>query len=252
MDPVRRQYFPPPLGLLLSWSTLFRSGGTLRNYLGYVRTACLLENVSVEVGVLWALSGVSIIKGFRRCSGSPHWRKQRSLWTRPKISAVERKCLFAGKCCDAVVTVVTLAYCISRRMVEEILVWCKAHVEWRRHGLLFLFAYSFLLRVPSEALPVVAGPENYEGPSNAWLFREGADKLVLRLRRRKNKPGGSRLVRKCCCSKSKASCVVCLVGPLLDIAQPGQSLFKNISAQGEWHSVMPAVPVVRVRASRRR
>lgn len=140
----------------------------------------------------------------------------------------------------------------SRRMVEEILVWCKAHVEWRRHGLLFLFAYSFLLRVPSEALPVVAGPENYEGPSNAWLFREGADKLVLRLRRRKNKPGGSRLVRKCCCSKSKASCVVCLVGPLLDIAQPGQSLFKNISAQGEWHSVMPAVPVVRVRASRRR
>ena len=49
LDPIKKRYFPPPLDLLLSWTTLFRSGLTLRNYLGYVQTACLLANKPVEV-----------------------------------------------------------------------------------------------------------------------------------------------------------------------------------------------------------
>ena len=111
--------------------------------------------------------------------------------------------------------------------------WCATHGEWGRHGRLFLIAYCFMLRVPSEELPIVAGSEHYEGASNAWIFREGADKLVLRLRRRKNKPEGSRLVRMCCCSKTRASCVVCLVGPMVDAAGPGERLFEGITAQGQ-------------------
>ncbi len=48
-DPDKKRYFPPPLDLLLSWSTLFRSGQTLRNYLGYVQTACILFNAPTQV-----------------------------------------------------------------------------------------------------------------------------------------------------------------------------------------------------------
>jgi hypothetical protein len=49
-DPALKRYFPPPLNLLLSWTTMFRSGGTLRNYLGYVQTGCLLVNAPTQVG----------------------------------------------------------------------------------------------------------------------------------------------------------------------------------------------------------
>ena len=48
-DPELMRYFPPPLHLLLSWTTIFRSGHTLRNYLGYLQTACLLAEVSTQV-----------------------------------------------------------------------------------------------------------------------------------------------------------------------------------------------------------
>lgn len=44
-----RRYLPPQLGDLLTWSTLFRCSGTLSNYLGYVKTACLLVNASPQV-----------------------------------------------------------------------------------------------------------------------------------------------------------------------------------------------------------
>ena len=41
--------FPPSLPVLLAWSTLFRSHRTLTNYLGYVKTGCMLVGVSTEV-----------------------------------------------------------------------------------------------------------------------------------------------------------------------------------------------------------
>ena len=56
----------------------------------------------------------------------------------------------------------------------------------------------FYLRLPSEALPAVAG----KGDHQSSVFMEG-DTIVLVLKRRKNKPGGSRLVRTCWCSESK-------------------------------------------------
>ena len=48
-DPDKKRYFPPPLDLLLSWTTLFRSGGTLRNYLGYLQTGCLMVDAPTQV-----------------------------------------------------------------------------------------------------------------------------------------------------------------------------------------------------------
>ena len=48
-DPSRKRYFPPPVELLLAWSTLFRSAQTFSNYLGYVKTGCLIMNAATEV-----------------------------------------------------------------------------------------------------------------------------------------------------------------------------------------------------------
>ena len=118
-------------------------------------------------------------------------------------------------------------------MVENMLSWSESHPEARIFALLFLFSYSFLLRTPSEALPAVAGFEGYQTQSNAMLFKENSDALVLILRRRKNKPGGSRLVRKCSCQKSPASCVYHVLGKLVDETAHGEPIFGSISGCGE-------------------
>lgn len=47
--PEVRQVFPPQRDLILSWSAMFRSGGTVRNYLGYVKTGCMVMNKSTIV-----------------------------------------------------------------------------------------------------------------------------------------------------------------------------------------------------------
>ena len=55
-DALRKEkpkvYLPPSLEELLAWTTLFRSPGTLSNYLGYLRTACMLANVPTQA---WSL-----------------------------------------------------------------------------------------------------------------------------------------------------------------------------------------------------
>ena len=78
--------------------------------------------------------------------------------------------------------------------------WGQEHQAYARYSLLWLLAYAFLLRVPSEALPAVGGKGDYQSA----LFLDG-DSIILELKRRKNKPGGSRLVRTCWCKESRAS-----------------------------------------------
>ena len=47
--PEIRRASPPTLNMLLTWSAMFRSSGTFGNYLGYVKTACMLEHAPTEV-----------------------------------------------------------------------------------------------------------------------------------------------------------------------------------------------------------
>ena len=112
------------------------------------------------------------------------------------------------------------------------LVWSESHSEMRLHALLFLFSYCFLLRTPSEALPAVAGFHGYPTQSNSMIFKEDGTSLVLVLRRRKNKPEGSRLVRTCSCQKHPATCTFHLIGKLVEDAPIGTHIFGNISPAG--------------------
>ena len=194
-DPVKRRYFPPSLELLLSWSTLFRSGQTLRNYLGYLQTGCILFNVPVTV------------------FHEPALRKAKMSIDKA-LNFKRRERMF-----------------ISWEKVEAMVVWSAEHTESQRYALLFLFAYTFLLRTPSEAVPAVAGAIGVETGSNAEVFLEN-DSLVLVLKRRKNRPEGSRLVRACSCHKTRHACTFHLIGQLVKDTPAGVPIFGNITASG--------------------
>ena len=113
----------------------------------------------------------------------------------------------------------------ARALVEKIVDLCSKSESLRPYGLLFLLTYCFLLRLPSEALPAVAGPDVACYGHQSTLCLEG-DELVLYLKRRKNKPNGSRLVRACWCRQSSVTCPVHVIGKAL---RPGLPLFQGIT-----------------------
>ena len=57
LRPGVRTFFPPEVKDLQVWSTLFRSEGTWANYVSYVRTACMIVQVSTQVTVFRAYVG---------------------------------------------------------------------------------------------------------------------------------------------------------------------------------------------------
>ena len=126
-----------------------------------------------------------------------------------------------------------------RRMVKSVcLVPLMAKAEaLGRHPMaaLYLLAYSFMLRVPSEGLPVVVGARGTtEAPllpgvqSCSPLSVDGSH-LLLRLARRKSKECGSLLNRYCSCAQSEATCPVHVLGSFIALLPVGSRPFSNIS-----------------------
>ena len=103
----------------------------------------------------------------------------------------------------------------------------NAHEELLSLGMAFLLACAFLLRLPSEALPVVAHAGGVHGTA---VLRQTGEKLILSLRRRKNKPTGSELTVGCWCRECKETCPVHRIDPFLASVPEGAKLFPNISA----------------------
>jgi hypothetical protein len=142
MQPEGYRYFPPKLDILLSWSTLFRSEGTWANYIGYVRTACILIKAPVDV------------------FSDPAMR-------RAKI-AIRKRCLFTSR----------KTMFLQVDLVRKILRWAlkPENLNYRAHAFLYLISYIFLLRLPSEALPLKGGRVD----GQACIYVEGKE-LVLEL-----------------------------------------------------------------------
>ena len=184
---------PPLLDHLLAWSILFRSAETFSNYLGYVRLACDVVDVSGDVFAHPALR-----------------RAKRSIKKRCDFQSRER--LF-------------LRLTVVRDMVISVL----AHPERVDLVMLFLFSYIFLLRLPSEALPTrLAGSGNDDGSQS--VVQVTSDAIVLRLASRKNKPHGSVLRRRCWCKDCASTCPVHVLGPYLSKFRPGQQPFADFTA----------------------
>ena len=147
MQPWGHSYFPPKLNTLLSWSTLFRSEGTWANYVGYVRTACILVGAPVDVF-------------------------QEPAVKRAKV-AIRKRCLFTQR----------EGMFLQAGVVKRLLRWAQkpANCAFSLHAFLFLITYVFLLRLPSEALPLKAGKVG----GQACIYVEG-DEVVLVLATRRD------------------------------------------------------------------
>ncbi len=122
----------------------------------------------------------------------------------------------------------------ARKQVKEMLEWADANEEYLRYAWLFLLAYVFLLRVPSEALPAVAG--KVPGREAQSVLEHSGEGLRLTLRRRKNKPQGSQLVRSCWCTQCSRTCPVHALGPVVAASPPGERLFEDHAEQGKLRS----------------
>jgi hypothetical protein len=99
-------------------------------------------------------------------------------------------------------------------------------------GMLYLASYAFMLRVPSEALPMIAGENALVPllPNTHSCISVTEDELVLRLARRKNKPDGAIIRRSCCCEKSKHLCPVHVLGKWMKAQATGNAPFAQFSA----------------------
>ena len=185
--------FPPRLEWLQAWAALFRNSRTFANYLGYVRVGCLV--VKADTGIL---DHPAVAQAKRSIEKAGLFAAREKLW-------------------------------IRRERVQAMLCWAEQHPEYVRYAQLFLMAYVFLLRLPSEALPAVAACAEGQVESQSVVSIAG-DELVLVLKRRKNKAGGSRLVRKCWCKQCTRTCPIHVLGKFVQGSPHGSQLFSGITA----------------------
>ena len=184
--------FPPTADELVAWSRLFSCHGTFMNYVGHTRLACQLIGASEEA------------------FDSP-------LVKRAKASVKKRSEHIAR-----------VKHFITHDMVEKMVVWAETAFDVSDNvwAMLFLATYTFLLRLPSEALPMAMKSSGSHGnEQHSALYLEG-DELCLQLRHRKNRPRGGTLRRKCWCKMSEKTCPVHALWPFfLERAGNGEQPF---------------------------
>ena len=189
------RFFPPRLEWLQCWSMLFRNPKTFSNYLGYVKIGCLMAKADASV-----FAHPAIVQAKNSVAKEGGFQQRAKMW-------------------------------IRRKRVEEMMRWARSHSEWRDHTLLFLMTYVFLLRMPSEALPMVVAGGDWQAVAKSVVTMDWSKgQLVLQLSRRKNKASGSRLVRTCWCSECPHTCPVHVLGKFVSAKAPGSALFAGITA----------------------
>lgn len=194
---TQSQALPPTLDELLAWSCTFRNAGTFSNYLSYLKAGTLL------VGRCASVFDNDVLR-----------RAKRSIRNRDGFKRRER--MF-----------------IQMDIVRSIVMACCMQADDMKWGMLFLLSYVFLLRLPSEAIPVVRGRvglSHNEEYANC-VYMEG-ELLCLKLKRRKNKPQGSVLKRACWCHDCACTCPVHVLWPFFKRLNVGQAAFPGVSAGG--------------------
>ena len=184
---------PPTVDGVVAWSVLFRCTGTFRNYVGHLRLGCQLARAPTN-----ALDDRAISRATSAIA------KRGNFVPRPKQFVK--------------------ADLLRRILVETELPRCS----WSKEAaMMFLTAYVFLLRVPSECLPIVKFSGRPQvgavlGQSSIWL--EG-ERIYLRLKCRKNKPRGSELWRSCWCSSCCMTCPIHVLGRYFSTLPDGSAPF---------------------------
>ena len=159
-------HFPPTEEGVLAWSSCFGAGRSFKIYVAHLEKACLL----LGVGASWKSKSVTIA-GHRlsKTGGRP-------FSPRPAISR--------SQLCELAT---------SRPLQDDL-------------ALTALIGRPFLLRIPSECLPLCRQQAGGDLDSEEQLARRAVirlpgTKLVIKLNRRKHMASGSRLVRACICDE---------------------------------------------------
>ena len=162
-----------------SWVAVFRNGNTASNYVGYLRWAC----THLHISTAWdSRALMDTVRGARKRHERVH-------------GGTKHAAQFLTD--DLLAKIVNMADTL----------------EMPEFGHFAVVCWEFLLRVQSEAIPMLAGSNNDTSSlptgrhSGLWIDNE--NQLCLRLARRKNRPSGSFLRRGCvCATKGKSLCGV--------------------------------------------
>ena len=199
--PMQSLLPPDSSTAVLRWLQIFNNMGTALNYLQYLVWICQAENLDLS----WYDSQLKLwVRGARKLKLHAGLKQtERFLLTTTYINMFVR---YFDKVCEE---------------------------AW---SILVLTAWSFLLRVASEALDIVAGAEDWEHAwpdevSQAlWVDTEGY--ACLKLRKRKHRPRGSFMRRPCTCKGSTPRfCFPHRLAKFLRGVRPGTSLWKISSSQ---------------------
>jgi hypothetical protein len=190
---LKGREFPPPLDGLLAFSTLFRCRGTFSNYLGHIRIACELVQCSTEV-----FNCAELGRAKRAIE------KKQAFMPRPR-------------------TFVRLA------MMQQLIPLMLAREEVKVWVMLYLCTYTFMLRLPSECLPITVGAGF--GDKSTHSIAVKPDCLELWLPYRKNRLQSSVLKRACWCRSCPISCPVHVLGVFFAQYAAGDKPFVGISPE---------------------
>ena len=184
---------PPSIDGLPCWSRMFRNWKTYRNYLGKLRLACELAKVDTT-----AFNSPSIRRAKRILRNSAPLPKPQSF--------------------------------IVRSLLERLVTVCALEGD-QLSAMLYVFAYAFRLRVPSEALPVCIGQAiEFGRPLLGAHSRLVLDDKSIKLQpaKRKNLPHGSTITRLCWCKTSSTTCPVHVLKPLFNTDSFGVRPFMHL------------------------
>ena len=134
---VKGPVFPPTQAGILAWSNVFRCKATFSNYLGYVRTGCLIVGVETD-----ATRGEAVRRAKEAIAKRRHF--------------VPRERLFVQR---AILVKVRLVFLlpVSSHLFSCQVMRCAEKLHGECAAMLFLAAYIFMLRVPSEGFPMCRG-----------------------------------------------------------------------------------------------
>ena len=123
---------PPTLDEIFAYSATFRCDETFSNYLTYLKVGCMMAGKCTDV---------FSDKAIKRSKG-----------------AIRRRCGFTKR----------KKMFLQAAVVKRLMVLCDIHDVELRTGILFLVTWAFLLRLPSEALPVRSGSGRVSRLSCIW------------------------------------------------------------------------------------
>ena len=175
---------PPTAEGLTSWGRLFRSHGTFQNYLANLSFACDLAGLDSR-----AMSHPMVTRTKRGIKSLEGAERPRKFIRHGMVKMLDESAEREAQYCEA---------------------------------LLYIVAYAFLLRVPSEGLPLTVGA--YKGPEDLlenWVHSSLSikrNRIALKLARRKNKPHGAYLERACWCDECADTCPLHKLAPFLSNA----------------------------------